>query len=45
MRIPFITLIAGGALALGGCAYGGLGYGDPYGNYGYGGSRVSIGIG
>ena len=27
MRIPFITLIAGSALALGGCAYGGLGIG------------------
>jgi hypothetical protein len=40
MRIPFITLIAGGALALGGCAYGdlglGMGYGDSYGGYGYG---------
>jgi hypothetical protein len=40
MRIPFITLIAGSALALGGCAYGdlgmGLGYGSPYGTYGYG---------
>jgi hypothetical protein len=40
MRIPFITLIAGGALALGGCAYGGLdmglGYGGGYGDYGYG---------
>jgi hypothetical protein len=38
MRIPFITLIAGSALALGGCAYGdlgmGLGYGSPYGTYG-----------
>ena len=35
MRIPFISLIAAGALALGGCAYGdmvyGLGYGGGYG--------------
>jgi hypothetical protein len=38
MRIPFITLIASSALALGGCAYGdlGLGAGAGYGNYGYG---------
>jgi len=39
MRIPFISLIAAGAMALGGCAYGdvgfGAGYGSPYG-YGYG---------
>ena len=43
MRIPFISLAAAGALALGGCTYGGLGlgygsdayYGDGYG-YGYG---------
>ncbi len=38
MRIPFISLIAGSALALGGCAYGdmglGLGYGGGYGTYG-----------
>lgn len=36
MRIPFISLIAGSALALGGCAYGGLGlgYGGGYGSYG-----------
>jgi hypothetical protein len=38
MRIPFISLIAGSALALGGCAYGdlgmGLGYGGSYGPYG-----------
>jgi hypothetical protein len=44
MRIPYISLLAAGALALGGCAYGdlglGMGYGDPYyggyGGYGYG---------
>jgi len=47
MRIPYISLVAAGALALGGCAYGdlglGLGYGSPYyggyggyGSYGYG---------
>jgi len=39
MRIPYISLIAAGALTLGGCAYGdlgyGLGYGDPYYGYGY----------
>jgi hypothetical protein len=42
MRIPYISLLAAGALALGGCADyygGGLGYGDYYGGYGgyYGG--------
>jgi hypothetical protein len=41
MRIPFISLAAASALALGGCAYGGLdvglGYGGGYGDYGYGG--------
>ena len=42
MRIPYISLIAAGALALGGCAYGDLGYGVGYGggygayDYGYG---------
>jgi hypothetical protein len=40
MRIPYISLIAAGALALGGCAYGdvglGMGYGSPYYGYGYG---------
>src|SRR4051794_41461280 len=39
MRIPFISLVAGGALALGGCAYGDLGlggYGSPYYSSGYG---------
>lgn len=42
MRIPYISLLAAGALALGGCAYGdlgygmGLGYGGPYSSYGYG---------
>jgi hypothetical protein len=39
MRIPYISLVAAGALALGGCAYGdlglGLGYGSPYYGYGY----------
>jgi hypothetical protein len=34
MRIPYISLLAAGALSLGGCAYGGLGLG--YGDYGYG---------
>jgi len=36
MRIPYISLLAAGALALGGCAYGdvGLGYGGGYGGYG-----------
>lgn len=41
MRIPYISLIAAGALTLGGCAYGdlgyGIGYGGGYGSYGYGG--------
>jgi hypothetical protein len=45
MRIPMISAIAAGALALGGCAYGDLGlgyggyggYGSPYGYGGYGG--------
>ena len=41
MRIPYISLVAAGAIALGGCAYDGLGlglgYGDSYyGGYGYG---------
>jgi hypothetical protein len=45
IRIPFISLIAAGALTLGGCAYGdfgygglgvGVGYGDPYYGAGYG---------
>jgi hypothetical protein len=42
MRIPYISLLAAGALALGGCAYGdlgmglGYGYGSPYYGYGYG---------
>lgn len=40
MRIPFISAIAASALALGGCAYNGLGfglgYGNGYGTYGYG---------
>jgi hypothetical protein len=41
MRIPMISAIAAGALALGGCAYGdlglGYGYGSPYGYGAYGG--------
>src|SRR4051794_3193334 len=40
MRIPYISLVAAGAMALGGCAYNGLGlgmgYGDPYYGNGYG---------
>lgn len=36
MRIPYISLLAAGALALGGCAYDyGYGYGGYYGDYGY----------
>jgi hypothetical protein len=40
MRIPYISLVAAGAIALGGCAYDGLGlgmgYGDAYSSgYGY----------
>jgi hypothetical protein len=41
MRIPYISLLAAGALALGGCAYGdlGLGFGAGYGGFdGYYGS-------
>ncbi len=47
MRIPFISLIAGGALALGGCAYGdlGLGLGSGYGSYGYGNPYYGSGYG
>ena len=37
MRIPYISLVAAGAIALGGCTYGGLGLGYGYGDYGYGG--------
>ena len=33
MRIPYISLMAAGALALSGCAYGDLGYGLGYGGY------------
>ena len=39
MRIPYISLLAAGALALGGCAYGDYGMGgSPYysSSYGYG---------
>jgi hypothetical protein len=50
MRIPYISLVAAGAIALGGCAYDGLGlglgYGDPYYNgYGYGSSYGGYGYG
>ena len=47
MRIPYISLVAAGALALGGCAYDsygmGFGYGAGYGGYygDYGGSYYS----
>jgi hypothetical protein len=34
MRIPYISILAAGALALGGCAYGDYGYGGGYGGYG-----------
>jgi hypothetical protein len=34
MRIPYISLLAAGALALGGCAYGDVGLGMGYGGYG-----------
>jgi hypothetical protein len=34
MRIPFISILAAGTLALGGCAYGDYGYGAGYGGYG-----------
>jgi hypothetical protein len=44
MRIPYFSLLAAGALTLGGCAYGnyggvgfGLGYGGGYGSVGYAG--------
>jgi hypothetical protein len=53
MRIPYISFLAAGAMALGGCAYDGLGMGLGYGNaygpygtyggYGYGGPSVSVG--
>ena len=39
MRIPYISLLAAGALALGGCAYDNYGYG--YGPY----SGLSVGVG
>lgn len=46
MRIPYISVLAAGALSLGGCAYGdlGLGYGSPYG-YGYGSPYYGAGYG
>jgi hypothetical protein len=43
MRIPYISLLAAGALSLGGCAYGYGGYGGYGGFGGYGGSSISIG--
>lgn len=43
MRIPYISLIAAGALTLGGCAYGDFGYGLGYGDYGYGGYGYGYG--
>jgi hypothetical protein len=49
MRIPYISLLAAGALALGGCAYGDFGYGGGYGggyyggSYGYGGPYIGVG--
>jgi hypothetical protein len=49
MRIPYISLLAAGALALGGCSYGGLGlglgYGGGYGSYGYGSPYYGYGYG
>jgi hypothetical protein len=45
MRIPYISLVAAGALALGGCAYGDLGVGLGYGNYGYGSPYYGYGYG
>ena len=51
MRIPYISLLAAGALSLGGCAYDGLGMGlgygsDPYyGAYGYGSPYGGYGYG
>ena len=49
MRIPYISIMAAGALALGGCAYGdygyGMGYGGYYGDYGYGAPYYGYGYG
>jgi hypothetical protein len=53
MRIPYISLLAAGALALGGCAYGGYGYGlslgggygGYYGDYGWGSPYYGYGYG
>jgi hypothetical protein len=51
MRIPYISILAAGALALGGCAYGGFGYGvgygggGYYGDYGYGAPYFGYGYG
>jgi len=49
MRIPYISIMAAGALALGGCAYGdygyGMGYGGYYGDYGYGTPYYGYGYG
>lgn len=43
MRISYISLLAAGALSLGGCAYGDLGFG--YGDYGWGGPYIGVGYG
>src|ERR1041385_5255066 len=47
MRIPYISLAAAGALALGGCAYGDMGHGLGlgYGDYGYGSPYYGYGYG
>lgn len=47
MRIPYISMLAAGSLALGGCAYGdlGVGYGNPYYGNGYGSPYYGYGYG